>query len=315
MSKSDKTRIQKLLAREKARAAAAESSISLLEKRLRSVSNESEGNDSTADDRIVSKGLSLIRKELNVSSEALRLAETEEETARLAYEKACQKRKRVAGKVSSLEDTICTVKTHKKLIEEVSNKRLDLAKYSSDVAMEGIQLISEFQTYVKSIQSQVGGPQVNNEIPVIFSHIISSFTGHLNGDKSMPEFSNLEQYNVVMEDKTKVYSRLHKDYDESLTSMYSIRCLAQIGLELTRLWRQLNAEDTYTDEVWATIKKFEQEIQTKFLGGSMGLTHDHIFSNLVDTEHIPRYEDTTVVLCYDHLQHLTPRWHFENIQR
>lgn len=338
VSKLDAIRVKKLLAIEKARETSSATSISLLEKRLRNVSSTAsavaggEGDDMACDDAIVQQGLSLIEKELAVSNDALRLAQCEEEKARVAYERACQARKKAASKVSGLMDTVNTVQTHKKLIADVSSKRLDLAKYTKTSATDGIALLSEFQTYMESVQAHVGGPQVNQEIPAIFSHIIASFTSYLSsqleGDaKAMEDKikSQLDQFNVVMGDQVQPYFS-HFDSqaldEEVARTDQTLRCLAQIGLEMTRLWRQLNSEDSYPDTVWATMTKFEQEIQTKFLKKATSPVtfplRDNILKNQyfqADTQHIPRYQDTTVVLYYDHLEHLTPKWHFENIHR
>jgi hypothetical protein len=327
VSKLDAIRLQKLIAIEQARESATASSISLLEKRLRNVSDTSSSEADEAAES-VQQGLSLIEKELSNSTDALQAAETEEERARLAYERACQARKKAASKVSALVDTVSTIQTHKKMIADVSAKRLDMAKYSHGAATEGIQLLSEFQNYMQSVQSKVGTPQIDHEIPAIFSHLISSFTSYLSRQMTGPSPQSngqLDQFNVVMADQMSPYFT-HFDAqsadDELAKTDQTLRCLAQIGLEMTRLWRQLNAEDTYPDEVWATITKFEQTIQTQFLKKSDTSLVFPLRDNVLrdpcfraDTQHIPRYQDTTVVLHYDHWQHLTPKWHFENIHR
>ena len=329
VTKLDDIRVKKLLDIEKARETSSATSISLLEKRQRSVTSAFDrGNDTNKDDAVVQQGLELIEKELSVSYDALRSAESVEEQARVAYERACQIRKKAASKVSGLVDTVTSVQTHKKLIADVSSKRLDLAKVNQLNAAEGIALLSEFQAYMQSVQSQVGGPQVDKEIPAIFSHLITSFTSflstHLAGEKKTS--GQLDQFNVVMGNQIRPYFThfVSQPVEEGLINTdQTLRCLAQIGLEMTRLWRQLNADDTYSDAVWATITKFEQEIQTKFLKQLSPSPvkfplRDDVLKNKYfqgDTEHIPRYQDTTVVLHYDHLQHLTPKWHFENIHR
>lgn len=325
VSKVDSTRLRKLLDIENGRKSSATASINLLEKRLRNVS-ECTVSGTDSDDTVVSRGISLIENELSISNEKLRQAESEEEEARLAYERACQARKKAATKVTGLVDTISTIQTHKQLIADVSGMRLDLAKYSNSVALDGIELLSEFQAYMESVQSSMGKPQVTQEVPAIFSHIISSFTSHLASQmEGAAHVSRIDQFNVVMNEQVRPYFSHFEshDIDDDVSKMdLTLKCLAQIGLEMTRLWRQLNTDDTYTDEVWATITKFEQEIQTKYMKSAVNTVKFPLDQNLLknqyfqrDTQHIPRYQDSTVVLYYDHLKHLTPKWHFENIQR
>lgn len=332
VSKLDATRVQKLVAAEKALEQSTSTAISVLEKRLRNVNTASLNSstspvDTDRDDTTVLQGISLIEKELSVSHDALRAAELAEEQARVAYEAACQVRKKAASRVTGLADTVSSVRTHQKIISEVTEKRLDLAKYSNNVASEGVELLLEFQAYMDSVHAEVGSPCVSGEVPAIFAHIISSFTAYLSegmeGGTEREEKKRLEQFNVVMGKQSKPYfSHFDSSTEDEGGSDQTLRCLAQVGLEMTRLWRQLNPEDSYTDEVWATITKFEQEIQTKFLKQSTGGCQFPLRDNVLrgerfrsDTQHIPRYQDATVVLHYDHLQHLTPKWHFENIHR
>lgn len=328
VSKQDTTRIRKLLDMEKGHQSSTASTISMLEKRLSNVKTTSSSSPDS-EGSVVQQGISLIEKELASSTEALRVAEIAEEQARLAYEQACLARKRVASKVTGLVDTISTVQTHKKLIADVSSRRLDLAKYSNSVASEGIQLLNEYQAYMEAVHETVGKPRVTKEVPAIFSHLISSFTAYMAAqqNKSSNDIpcTHLDQFNVVMNNRISPHFNAfgaHEADDDLCKVDFALMSLAQIGLEMTRLWRQLNSEETYTDEVWATITKFEQEIQTKFLKNAMqsmtfpldqNMLRSRIFQR--DSQHIPRYQDTTVVLYYDHLQHLTPKWHFENIHR
>ena len=303
--------VNELLATERNQLNTEKETLSFLKTRFQNLLFSRDNSDMTSnliseDSKILRNGMSLLYKDWEISKDELQAAIDEEARAKAAYERACQIRNDVSSRVSRLRKSIDMVNENKQIIDEVNSKRQDLSQYRVDTIEEFIGLLESVQKYLRIVELHFDSEDLHRNISSILCDTFSH--SFLDAFQTLQEGAvQLSHFNILSKESSRPSSSGNNN------SFLAATCISQLGLEMVRLWRQLNT-DKLSSEVCSVISQVEEEISTNISTLSSITKNSQrikVGSLVKATSSAPEYVDSTIVLYYDHLEHGTPQWHFE----
>lgn len=198
-----------------------------------------------------------------------------------AYEAAVERRKRAQAFVQDIEVVADKADRQLKLLVSLNNKRLDIDKYNEKSSSSRIDMLQK----------------INNFLAGTRAHVISGKLG-----QEMPQFLQ----NFIDEFRRQVTIDITESTADSSSSTYA---LCRIGLEVVRLWRQL-CDITEFPFVGESMNQFE-----KLLYETSAHWKCPPPDSPLTEQYYHQYDNSTLVLYYDHLLHNNPNDHFESQAR